>query len=246
MGTLLTKLRARLDLLPERQERVLLGVAVGLFLCLYSPINYLAGSWPAGSAETPLDRAIPFVPQWVFIYALLYLLLPLPLVLPSTRPVYRRICAAFVLTSAVSFVVFLLFPLHMDLRPMDLDGGVFAEWMLKVIHQVDTPANCLPSLHVSLSLLAALSAWTLDRRVGRIAIPLAIVVAFSTLFVKQHWAWDVISGWALGLFSWALLVRDPNNARLATGRRGVQWLLAGQALLFLGAWGVFALDLLPF
>jgi hypothetical protein len=82
--------------------------------------------------------------------------------------------------------------------------------------------------------------------VGRIAIPLAIVVAFSTLFVKQHWAWDVISGWALGLFSWALLVREPNEPRLASRRRGVHWLLAGQVFLFLGAWAVFFLDLLPF
>lgn len=226
------KLQHFLNSLAERQERIFLSILVGLFLSLYSPINFIAGSWPAGSAETALDRAIPFIPAWVYIYALLYVLLPLPLVLPSPRPAFRRICASFVFTSLVSFVVFLLFPVHMDLRPTDLDTTEFANWILALIHRVDTPANCLPSLHVSLSLLAALCAWSLDRAVGRIAIPLALVVALSTLLVKQHWVWDMLTGWALGFSVWAVFVRGQTGERLPANRRGVHFLLAGLVLLF--------------
>ena len=239
------KLQHFLNSLDDRQERIYLTVFVTLFLSLYSPINLIAGSWSASSAETALDRAIPFMPAWVYIYALLYVLLPLPLVLPAPRPAFRRICASFAVTSLVSFVVFVLFPVHMDLRPTDLDTTEFASWLLALIHLVDTPANCLPSLHVSLSLLAALCAWSIDRAVGRIAIPLALVVAFSTLLVKQHWVWDMLTGWALGFSVWAVFVRGKTGERLPATRRGVYFLLAGLVLLFGLARVIHALEWIP-
>lgn len=237
---MLAQLRQFWTKLPENRQRILLCLGTGLFLCLYSPINQLAGGWSAASAETALDAKIPFLPGWVFVYALLYLLLPLPMVLPSSLATLRRICAAFLVTTAVSFTVFLLFPVHMDLRPEDLQADTFATWILALIHRVDTPANCLPSLHVSLSLLAALCAYSLDRTVGRIVIPLAIVVAFSTLFVKQHWLWDMLTGWALGFAIWALMVRGQTGSALAPRRRYVGWLIAGQVMAFGMAWVVYA------
>lgn len=232
--------------ISEGRQRLILCLGTGLFLSLYSPINQLAGGWSASSAEMAVDSAIPFVPGWVFIYALLYLLLPLPMVLPSSLKTLRRICVAYLVTTGASFLVFLLFPVHMDLRPENLDTDSFPSWILSQIHRVDTPANCLPSLHVSLSLLSALCAWSLDRVVGRVVIPLAIVVALSTLFVKQHWAWDMITGWILGFTVWWTMVRG----RMACGstalpsepnRRGLWVLLALQAAAFGVAWIGFTL-----
>lgn len=233
------------DALDPRRERLLLVGAVVLVLGLYVPINHLTATLPAAAPETWVDRAVPFDPAWVPVYELLYLFLFLPVVLPSSREAFRRIAAAYAGTALVSYAVFLLYPVHFTLRPTIESTEGFGAWVLALTHVIDTPSNCLPSLHVSLALLAALSAWSLDRRVGVVAVPLSVLIGVSTMFVKQHWWWDVVTGWALGLLAWGALVRPVARPEGAPSRRGLLLLLgaqlaAGAVALGLHASGVLA------
>src|SRR5262249_45538872 len=106
-------------------------------------------------------------------------------------------------------LIFLLFPTDNVLRPAlapvpVIDSG-FTRWVVQLVYDNDLPFNCFPSYHVTLSQLAALAVWELDREgrrvAGRLAWAVAIAIAASTVLVKQHYLADVAGG---VLLAWAI------------------------------------------
>ncbi len=237
------RLAARLETLPERGERLLLVGLLAALLALYVPINHLTAGRSAAAPGSWVDARIPLTLEWMGLYGLLYVFLLLPAALPMDRVSFRAVARAYAATTLVSFAVFLTAPVHMVERPVLAEPDSFFAWLLALTHWIDTPSNCLPSLHVSLSLLAGLSAASVSPRLGRVAVPLGLLIGTSTLFVEQHWWADVWTGWLLGAASWTLLVRGKlrlapsGSARL---RRGLLGLLALQGLLAAGAWLLYA------
>ncbi|MBL6719884.1 MAG: phosphatase PAP2 family protein [Planctomycetes bacterium] len=234
---------ASLDALPERGERLLLVGLLAALLGLYVPINHLTAARSAAAPASWVDARIPLTLEWMGLYGLLYVFLLLPAALPMDRASFRAVARAYAATTLVSFAVFLAAPVHMVERPVLAEPDSFFAWLLALTHWIDTPSNCLPSLHVSLSLLAGLSAGSAAPRLGRLAVPLGLLIGTSTLFVEQHWWADVWTGWLLGLVTWALLVRGqlrPVPAGSAWLRRGLLGLVALQGLLAAGAWLLYA------
>lgn len=237
------RLEAGLDRLTPLRERLVLTGGVAALLGLYLPVNHLtAQREPLLDPATRIDDWVPFVPAWMGLYGLLYAYLLLPAVLPIERRGFRAVARAYAVTAVVSLGVFLVAPVHKLDRPVELDTSRFWEWLLALTHWIDTPSNCLPSLHVSLSLLASLCAASAVPSLGRVVVPLGLLIGVSTLFVEQHWWADVWTGWLLGGLAWAVLVRGRVEALTfeAPGVRGrLLCLLAVQGLLALGAWGLF-------
>ena len=237
------RLAAGLDRLTPLRERLVLTGGVAALLGLYLPVNHLtARREPLLDPATRIDDWVPFAPAWMGLYGLLYAYLLLPAVLPIERRGFRAVARAYAVTAVVSLGVFLVAPVHKLDRPVELDTSRFWEWLLALTHWIDTPSNCLPSLHVSLSLLASLCAASAVPALGRVVVPLGLLIGVSTLFVEQHWWADVWTGWLLGGLAWAVLVRGRVQASRfnAPGVRGsLACLLAAQGLLALGAWGLF-------
>ena len=211
---------------------MLLIAFVVLSYVLYLPI----GAWSAGLGGRPLDvaldRATPFVPELVFVYGLLYPAAALPLVVPLERRVFRRVAAAYLSIEALSFAVFVLFPVHMTLRPeLPADGG-FATWTMALLFWADHPSNCFPSLHVSTAVLAALCVGKVDRVLGGVGLVLAAAISASTMFVKQHYLADVLAGAALALVAWWFLVRPVPVERVPFEWRRLRPLVLAQVLLY--------------
>jgi membrane-associated phospholipid phosphatase len=105
----------------------------------------------------------------------------------------------FIVVISCSF--FIIMPVRME-RPILPETGIF-NILLQFIYNMDNPVNCFPSQHVALIMSAALSI----RRRLREFIPwmvFAILVCFSTVFVKQHYVLDVISGILLAFLSLGL------------------------------------------
>ena len=237
------RLAAGLDRLTPLRERLVLTGGVAALLGLYLPVNHLtARREPLLDPATRIDDWVPFVPAWMGLYGLLYAYLLLPAVLPMERRSFRAVASAYAATTVLSLAAFVAVPVHKLDRPADLDTSGFWEWLLALTHWIDTPSNCLPSLHVSLSLLASLCAASAVPALGRVVVPLGLLIGVSTLFVEQHWWADVWTGWLLGGLAWAVLVRGRVQALGfdAPGVRGsLACLLAAQGLLALGAWGLF-------
>jgi membrane-associated phospholipid phosphatase len=161
-----------------------------------------------------LDHIIPFVPWTIFVYYTIFLFyLALSFAAPKTRDGHRELLVTIqfvVLASWFAYVVFLLFPAQVDLRGQALalgatEGGLGPFYAS--FHWLDRPFNSWPSLHVTQTFLAAIGLthwWARDGRKLRIMALwiLWTTLALSALTTKQHFLWDVLTGFALGLTAW--------------------------------------------
>lgn len=210
---------------------------------LYWPIGRYTAGLDAHSPALSIDLATPLVPSFIYVYALVFLAGALPLTVPTGRRLFRRICAAYALAEIVSFVVFVTWPVSMTIRPDAPEVTSLATWGIALTYFVDKSSNCLPSLHVSVAVLAGLCTWSADRTVGALGIGAALAISCSTMFVKQHWFVDVLAGVALAVGCWALLVRGvapdpgPRDRRLVWALSAAQLAMYGAfALLYASGW----------
>ena len=181
--------------------RLAVVVACGyvLFAGTYLPINLFSVGRAAHQLWLPGEARIPLVPEFEFLYVLTYLL-PLGLVawLPDTRA-FRRTGLAFTLTLAVAYATYLLFPVYLE-RPV-LEVGSLATYLLSLEYH-DPSYNHFPSLHVAISWLVYLACRDAVRLRG-VFLVLVIGISISTVFVKQHYAVDVLAGALLAWGAWA-------------------------------------------
>ena len=159
------------------------------------------------STAIPLDDKIPFFAPAVAFYVLWFPLTfftGLWLMFRDARN-FPRYMIALTICMTVSGAIYLLWPNGQDLRPdLSQPRGLF-EWMLSGLYDIDTNTNVLPSLHVSCTAAVIACIWTTPgvRRVWpRCAVTLlGLLVASSTVFVKQHAILDLFAGAALGVVS---------------------------------------------
>jgi membrane-associated phospholipid phosphatase len=154
-------------------------------------------------AESGLDHLIGYHPDAVWIYisffgmqALAFYAVP-----ASHRSALTR---AFLFCSGFSFVVFVLWPttLHQPVISAPASG-------LGLVRFLDTPGNCLPSLHGALSVLSAAA---LSVRASRLraaaAVVWALAICWSAIATRQHLSIDLAAGAGLGgIAAWAFLTR---------------------------------------
>jgi membrane-associated phospholipid phosphatase len=143
-----------------------------------------------------IDLKTPFLPWTGFIYVIVYVF---PLVIGfyiDREEDVKPIVLSFVAMATFCIIAFYFFPTVYP-RPDLLNESSFSALALKLVRQVDTPANCFPSQHVALAFLAAFFVRRFSRWEGNLAILLAVAISISTLTTKQHYVWDVIAGYML-------------------------------------------------
>jgi len=200
----------------ERIRILLLGYAVaGLG---YLAVNRLVGDGPFHHLDIPLDHAIPFVPSFVFVYILVYVVPGLSVLFMPERGELIRTFIAFGVGSVICFAIFLLFPVEFPRVfpvPDSLSGRV-----LSFVHVLDRPVNCFPSHHVATSFIT----WMVVRRKhpawGHVFGAIAVAIALSTLFVKQHYIVDVPAGMAVAAVSYVAAFSRPRIWARASSSRG--------------------------
>jgi membrane-associated phospholipid phosphatase len=185
--------------IPAPVERVLLyGAAVAVY-GIYLVTGRVMFGAAAKSMATPLDAAIPFVPAWEWFYFAIYVTVFVPLFQIRDVRALRRAVLGFAVAQIAANVVFCVLPVRMVRPEAALDPHAsFTRWGLGLNYLLDPPMNCFPSLHVGNAFYAAFVARRVDRPVGRFMVALAVAIAFSTLFTKQHYALDCAGGLVLG------------------------------------------------
>jgi membrane-associated phospholipid phosphatase len=180
---------------PRPHERAMLGMGVALLW----GVGYFWMGWhgPAGRVHevaTPIDARIPFVAQAIWPYLCVFPLALSPLVFVRDAALMRRIALAYAATIVVSLLCFALYPVSAsDLRPSVSAPGVSAA-AVRVLYALDPPYNLCPSLHVSLAVLAAISASKALKRHAGLLFAAACAIAVSTCLIKQHFLVDVLAG----------------------------------------------------
>ena len=196
-----------------------LKASLVLYACVMT-IYFSAGHVarpPHVSLSTPLDDAIPFVPEAMLGYGLAYVV-PLALLwVETTLQGVRRMTRACLLAYAMAGAVFVLMPVR-DADP-PLQGTSWAERLLDWNRSADLTKNAFPSMHVGLAVLLALIAFRKHPAWGWALSTCALVISVSTLLVKQHFIVDIPAGALVAIAAYHVVYRRaPDSAAVPSPR----------------------------
>jgi membrane-associated phospholipid phosphatase len=158
---------------------------------------------------TALDRAIPFIPQTVWIYSSEMFLFFSVYILSKDLVNANKYLYSFLALQIVSVTVFFLWPTTYprDLFPLPASLDPWTTAIFQNLRTSDTPRNCMPSLHVSSCYLSSFV--YLDEQRGKFPFFFgwATLIALSTLTTKQHYIIDVLTGLSLAIVVYIIFHR---------------------------------------
>lgn len=198
----------------------LLAMVLGYlaFSAVYLGVGTMHLRPPTTLAPGPLDALLPYLDWSVWVYLTQFFLLPFAIA--SARDDVDRSYTLYgmLIATAIAAVVFLAWPTQVVRETPTGSGLTALAWRL--LHGLDVPANCFPSLHVALAAIAGRTLWRRGAGVAAVLWPALVVV--STLTTRQHVAWDVAGGLVLAAIAILLTPRlfRLERTQLAHGAPG--------------------------
>ena len=201
------------------------GHIVLMLVLFYVLLNNIAYSWTGqlysvGSGYSldflsgGLDNAIPFVPECVIFYVYFFYPMVILTMLYFAFIEYKKGYAlgwSLVFINVIAILTYILLPVstywwRQDFLAHPITGNFWASQMYNV-WTGDTSFNCLPSLHAAVSTICAFTWYQYSKTnssgttkvVAIVAFTIAGAVILSTLFIKQHYIADEITGIILAL-----------------------------------------------
>ena len=160
-----------------------------------------------------LDDYIPFCEVFIVPYLLwfAYVAVVVVFLMFKDKQEYYKACTFLMTGMTIFLIVSTLWPNGHHLRPAVLPrDNVFSD-LVMMLWRTDTPTNLWPSIHVYNSMGAhfAVMHSSLSRKKGiRIAsLILAISIILSTMLLKQHSVFDVVTGLLLGGIMYIVVYR---------------------------------------
>lgn len=141
-----------------------------------------------------VDRVMPFWPWTVWIYFTEYLIFVASWLLIKNHSNRTKYFYSYVFILAISVVTFIFYPVtfpRADYPLSDFAPGLTVTIFEYFRTHMDSPANCLPSLHVSTCYIAAFALLPESRKLFWTFFTWATAVAISTMTTKQHYFIDV-------------------------------------------------------
>ncbi len=212
---------------PEYRHMLLLLGWAGYFL-MYTLTENLIPEDSCHDMTRAIDEAFPFMEGFVVVYVYWYLYLVAALLwyFLYDIPRFKQLQIFIIVTQVVAMITYIVYPSMQSGRPdlSTLGRSNFFTWLLNIIYNFDTPTGVNPSLHVAYSFgIASVFLKDVNANKGVKAFMLlsAIIISFSTLYVKQHAALDVAGGVLLGIFAEILVFGKnwylPRCKRLLSG-----------------------------
>ncbi len=159
--------------------------------------------------ETVVDKMIPFNAHFIIPYVIWYIYVGLFLVLLCivNEKAYYNMLKTLIVGALICAVIFIVFPTTVP-RPVLEDTTAF-NWMVNKIYSSDLPYNCFPSIHVYNSAVIAIfvnreKKFKLSTKICSTVVSISIMA--STLFIKQHYFWDLVAGVVLAYVCYALVI----------------------------------------
>jgi len=174
-----------------------------VFTEIQNLVSFMGTMWLRGDTvyhniATSADRAMPFIPQFVYIYLGFFVFWILNFILAAKigKHFFYRVIAAFILSDAFCFLVYVFFPTtNAGLRP-EIAGDSASMWLMTMVYTFSKPTNLFPSTHCFVTWLSFICVR------GQKEIPLfyrvfsfifALAVFAATQFTKQHVLIDIVS-----------------------------------------------------
>jgi membrane-associated phospholipid phosphatase len=148
---------------------------------------------------TPLDNEIPFIPSFIWIY---HTLLPVFFYTIYKFNIAKEFYLLFWSATLATFLISVCYVLLPSFYPYPtFEPTTTSEWLTYWTHKIDGASNTFPSGHVGFSWLLYLSiAHSVEnRKYKRYYLVWAMLIAVSTLVLKQHYIVDIFAGWLLAM-----------------------------------------------
>lgn len=184
------------------------------FLVIYQSFLYLVSKLtPIRTTilTSNIDSKIPFISYFIYFYIFWYAMLfivPYLLYKHDKESFYKYFVSTFIsITIAGLFYVF--FPT--SIVRANINGSGFTNFIVKIIYLIDTPVmNCFPSMHCIISFLfifTILKCKNLNNKYKIVVTIISCLIVVSTLFVKQHVLFDVVSGFFVSAFVYFIVCK---------------------------------------
>jgi membrane-associated phospholipid phosphatase len=188
-----------IPIINQKNKNKAFSIGCLLYCLLYAFSGRFHFYQPMHLNLSMLDKMVPFMPDSIWVYHSQFLLVFVAMLTCRDELRCTIVYYAILLAAGIAFVFFLLMPTELLHQHIDFYGIKAILW--HVLYLTDTPANCFPSLHVALAILAA-RALMIKNKFWQICAPVwAGLICLSTLTTKQHYAVDVVGGIALATFS---------------------------------------------
>lgn len=172
-----------------------------------------------------MDDYIPFCEVFIIPYLLWfgYVAAVVVYLFFKNKQDYYRTCVFLFTGMTVFLIISTLFPNGHDLRPAVMPRDNCFTYLISALWKTDTPTNLWPSIHVFNSMGAhfavmqsrELAQAKYGRQIRIASGILAVSIILSTVFIKQHSVFDVVTGILMGAVMYALVYRR-------------EWLLIGR------------------
>ena len=156
---------------------------------MYRPDGYY-------SVWCPLDDFIPFCELFLipYLFWFVYLIGMHVYTLIYDVAAFRKMMYFIMITYSATIVIYLIFPTCQDLRPAEFERDNILTRFMAEYYAFDTNTNVCPSIHVIGSLAVMLTSFhckDFGRGVKIAFTATGILIALSTVFVKQHSVIDI-------------------------------------------------------
>lgn len=152
-----------------------------------------------------LDDKIPFWGSFVYIYNMFYpfCIIAFYLLYKDDEKAYYKAIISGVIGYIICDIIFLFMPTIMY-RPPTPNYDILTNFVLKITYFFDEPPlNCFPSIHCLFCFQVIFSYLRSKCKTKKKAIItiIATLIIISTLFIKQHFIYDVISAFLVCLIA---------------------------------------------
>jgi len=176
-------------------KRGLMGLSIPLISMSYPLLNQYRGN--TNSVFVFVDNLIPFNRFFILPYVSWYIFVASfsAILCILDRERYLRLLINLNIGMITCYIIYYFYPTYVP-RPT-IVGTDFFSSLVSSLYEVDKPYNCFPSIHVLDSVLIALymcESEKVYKWAKVVCVVMAISISISTLFIKQHYFADVISG----------------------------------------------------
>ena len=162
-----------------------------------------------------IDDHIPFLEIFVIPYFLwfFYVIYTVCYMYFKDRDNYHSVCAFLCIGMTIFLALSTVIPNIQFLRPEVMPRDNIFTRMVGGLYRGDTPTNLFPSIHVFNSIGVTVAIYKskgalANRRAVRIgALVLCVLIILSTMFIKQHSMFDVLTAFALCVPVYILVYR---------------------------------------
>jgi len=174
---------------------------VFIVLALYM-VSYVAIQFAITNSSydfmTPFDSAIPFLPEWIWVYhSIIPVIFLTSFLLVKGRQLFFTMIWACIAATIVLNLFYIYLP---SFYPrIEFEVATLSEYLVELTRAIDKANNTFPSGHVTFAWLVYYAASFSElagkyRIIKLVYLVWAAMISFATLTLKQHYIVDVVSG----------------------------------------------------